>query len=857
MSKILKIVTAWTLCMAFMAGNAFASVLGSEQISGWKLQLADSTYLYQNVFMSDQASVKEQTEYYCEYTPNSAVRPVVINGSEIYGKRNIAQAADYMKANGLQPMLGINADYFSFKTGVPMGHTIMNGELVTKDATGQDAIGFNTDGTAFISWLEIQTTLSTDEQTIYIDNVNKYRQPGAFPAFLLTDKFGDDTKASTWGIDVILGSVSGPMTIGGQITAVIEDIGYNDGEIEIPDGKMVLTMGCDGYEPIFKQIESLQIGQTVTISNTVSYDAERWSRADSGLGGIGGRLIDNGAVGSDFEAGSAPRTAVGVKADGTVVFYVLDGRQKGYSYGAKIFTIAQRMAELGCVDAINLDGGGSTTMAGVYPGSDTLSILNSPSEGTLRSCANFIFLQNTQQPTGQVKRLYLYPYTGYYLNGMTQQLDVKAVDTGDYKTDVPPDVTYSAYHTDTSVSPEGTVTFAGDGETVITAESAGTMAYGQASFMTYRTPTDIVIKNESTGDTLSNITGSVGQSIDLTATAYAGRNVLKSRDDLFKWEVSGEIGSVDPNGVLKLDNAGRIGVVRVSAGDYAKEINVTVRDVGEQDKHPAIEVAREQNDANIVAYFSSIYGSIDAQSAVVRVDGVDVSAETEKNQTGANSAQIVYHVPDGFYGELHKVTFEAVNSSGYKSMWSGSFGESGKNSEFADMDGHWADKVVSYMSAKNIVNGADENGKRYFKPNDVMTRAEFAVMMANYLGLSGGEQAGFADSASIPSWAKSAVNAAYHSGIIRGRQEDGKLYFAPNDTVTRAEMATVLGRILPENLYKIDLSYWSDSAQIPAWSYDGFSIMCGSGLLTGYNNELNPTGSITRAEALQMLYNIL
>ena len=44
--------------------------------------------------------------------------------------------------NGLRPLAGINADYFSFKTGIPMGYTIADGEIISKEYGGQDAVGF-------------------------------------------------------------------------------------------------------------------------------------------------------------------------------------------------------------------------------------------------------------------------------------------------------------------------------------------------------------------------------------------------------------------------------------------------------------------------------------------------------------------------------------------------------------------------------------------------------------------------------------------------------------------------------------------------------------------------------------------
>jgi exopolysaccharide biosynthesis protein len=78
----------------------------------------------------------------------------------------------------------------------------------------------------------------------------------------------------------------------------------------------------------------------------------------------GGRLVASEAAA--YPAGFAetrhPRTAVGVRADGALVLAVIDGRQPNIGVGMSIPETAALMAELGCVEAINMDGGGSSTM---------------------------------------------------------------------------------------------------------------------------------------------------------------------------------------------------------------------------------------------------------------------------------------------------------------------------------------------------------------------------------------------------------------------------------------------------------------------------------------------------------------
>ena len=96
--------------------------------------------------------------------------------------------------------------------------------------------------------------------------------------------------------------------------------------------------------------------------------------------------VKDTAVGTDFSDIRHPRTAVGFKPNGDVVLMVVDGRQKEISNGASLSDLAWLFGMLGCSDAINLDGGGSTTM--IIRDNNQFVTKNSPSDGWLRSVAN-------------------------------------------------------------------------------------------------------------------------------------------------------------------------------------------------------------------------------------------------------------------------------------------------------------------------------------------------------------------------------------------------------------------------------------------------------------------------------------
>jgi hypothetical protein len=98
------------------------------------------------------------------------------------------------------------------------------------------------------------------------------------------------------------------------------------------------------------------------------------------------QIVENGKPTDKLNSETrAPRVSVGVKDEGkTLVLFVIDGRRAGWSDGMTIAELGKKMADLGCVAAINLDGGGSTTLVAKRPSSegDKYKVLNTPSDGS-------------------------------------------------------------------------------------------------------------------------------------------------------------------------------------------------------------------------------------------------------------------------------------------------------------------------------------------------------------------------------------------------------------------------------------------------------------------------------------------
>lgn len=846
-----KIALLLTLSI-FISNSVYASTLGSELINSNRITIGKGIELYSNTFKSDQKGVGNQTEYYAEYVPNDSVVPVVVTGDAINGKRTIKEVITYMKNNGEVPMLGINASFFSLSSGVPMGHVITDGVVTSMDNRTLSGVGFMADGTAFIDDLAIQTMISFGEDyKLQIPHLNKLIAKDTQMVTLFTKDFGKKTGTSTKTLNIVLDTGNNKIKIGEEFRATVSEVITTDAPLDLADGKMVISVNVDGNKWAILLLNSLKAGDEITFNTTANND--KWIDASNGLASEGSRLLTNGNVNENLPNGAAPRTAIGVKADKTVVLYVLDGRQTGYSYGAQEKTLAQRMKELGCVDAINLDGGGSTTIAGVYPGTDENSIINSPSDKALRKVTNFIFLKNLEEATGIAKHAYIYPYSGKILSGSTISLETKAVDENYYSVNV----TDKEYSTNEygSVTQDGKLTALGEGRIVVNVVADG--ANGTAEFDTYLSPEEIRIYNADNNKELTKIDAHPEDNFRLYAKAFYRGIEMMSSKDTFRWSVSDDTATITEDGILTISPMAQKDItLTVSAGKYKRDYKIDLPDIVDKSKfYPKTTIDVVDNVLKIT--MSAELEGIDKEKSYLKIDGKKVKlSECETDEVNKNSITVSYPVDD-----FHKIYAETVTVSGYTNIEQYKTEKISVENIFDDTKNHWAKDIISYMNSKGVVNGSIENGKKLYRPDNKVTRTEFAIMVSNLMGYVPQHYMdtsldAFEDAKEIPEWALGQVKAVYKNGIINGKENNSKLYFEPNSYITRAEAVTIISRILPKELKKGELEY-KDISDIPDWSLDAFKVLNASKLIGGYDdNTLKPKNNVTRAEAVTMFYNI-
>lgn len=251
-----------------------------------------------------------------------------------------------------------------------------------------------------------------------------------------------------------------------------------------------------------------------------------------------GDIFEDGHARSDLDNSTrSSRTAIGIKADGTVVMMMVDGRQAPYSVGMTMAEVGATMESLGCVQAVNLDGGGSSTFATQREGepeNDTsagLTLRCRPSDGYERKVSNTIMVLSKAQPTGQFDHAVLTPNAEVYTPGSTVQFSAAGVDAAGGSADVPEDAAW------TVLSGKGTIDANGLLHTA--ADTCGEVTVGLKSGEKIVGKTSIQVQwPDKLGFTNSSVSIDFGETSDLTfKPTWQGREV-KYKDGDFAWTLA-------------------------------------------------------------------------------------------------------------------------------------------------------------------------------------------------------------------------------------------------------------------------------------------------------------------------------
>ncbi|SCG52763.1 phosphodiester glycosidase family protein [Micromonospora coxensis] len=310
-----------------------------------------------------------------------------VNSGAVAKAEPLRAAVDRSRA-----VAAVNGDFFDINnSGAAQGVGIQDGELVQSPVAGHDnAAAITADGLGRVVQVHFDGTATLPAGPLRLTQFNNMVQAGGVGVF-----------TALWGSYPRARAVAGAARVA---------------EVLVRDGRVVSVAGAAGEGPI-------PAGSTVLLGRDAGADALAalrpgdpvdltWQPKPSDGGplraavGGGNVLVRDGVVQSVADPTLAPRTAVGFSADGRrMILLTVDGRQVD-SRGVTQTEMGRMMAELGAHHALNLDGGGSSTLLAREPGAAAVQVENSPSDGVERAVPNGLAVY-APQGSGRL--------TGYWL----------------------------------------------------------------------------------------------------------------------------------------------------------------------------------------------------------------------------------------------------------------------------------------------------------------------------------------------------------------------------------------------------------------------------------------------------------
>jgi hypothetical protein len=834
---------------------------------------------------------------------SSGTSAVFTHGGSVYGRETLTSMAETEKMTNPEaawPVAGINLDFFSMKTGVPMGISIKDNILLSSGEGS--AFVVTSAGDAGIRRLSTRITISSGGAAAKIDHLNKF--PSAYGAYLLNTEYGESTHSELPSREIVIQTGQTGFYVNSTVQGVVLRVDSDVTDTPLTPGCAVLSIANDSEafaDPLFS---SLKAGDHVSINidvdglpqenpalNFAEFAPSPFASNSFISFAFGGRdeILQNGYFDESLtdeghEKEKNPRTAVGIRPDGGVVFFSCDGKLPDKAEGLTLAELAEAMKSLGCVNALNLDGGGSSTVAADTP--NGFVPVNIPKDGAERKISNALLF--CKKPGGAEFRLHIEPEYPAVLPGGSTKLAFWLRSSTGWTALRPDEVSFGVNQNYGSFSGSTFTAGAIPGKAEISASlnSAGYEGYVEipsvsATIMIADGLTRLILKASSERIALDGWVDLVPQgswyaldcAVDASRLKFgdsytpdldptwrpdtAGRTRGEPAEDLLYWSRFGYIVRTPGAVRYKLyNNYPLVGVdtdlITATAGaDFGADaagkfeislgIGTDILNTASPRLEPGLRRIEVTADTTDAAALAAELKDANGASVVVEYKPKAVLNRAGKTILTAEIPKTAVQ-PLTFVRALYS-TADAARYIGYSAL-KAVYLEPG--STFADTSDSWAEEYIEKAHLMGIADGyKTDSGRREYRPAGLLTRAEFAKLLTSYLSLGDDESVVIADK--CPEWAKPYVRAAVSAGLMRGRGEGEGIVFAASDNITRAEVMQVLGSLL-KGKSPAALSF-TDKDKLPAWAADNAALCVGAGVISGYpDGSLKPGGLVTRAE---------
>ncbi|MBQ9941110.1 MAG: phosphodiester glycosidase family protein [Clostridia bacterium] len=945
MKRIISFILFVTLILNLTINYTYAFSFDDESDGLGYITSLDQEVLSFGLVYSELSSKKDKNQktYIFEYSPNNYTQPQVFYAAGDTTKMRLKDITASYEDNGVRVVGAMNGDFFSFETGIPMGVVIKDGILISSDPS-KNAIGFTDSGNAVIGTPDIHFSLSLvsdddlsdsksknikvpekedrEPYTIKFDYLNKY--PSVYALYMINDSYSKTTRSTSSGTEVVLKPVSGMLKVNTEMIFEVTEIRQNIINGDIPENHFVLY-GDD--RSFASELKDMCVGDILSLNISGNTD---WENIVTAMGG-GDIILKNGIFAEDsvdelHEKIKNPRTAIGIRENGEIVFFANDGRDSNNAAGFDLSSLAQVMKDLECVTAINLDGGGSTTVYATTPFDETAKLVNNPSDGSERYISNAILFLNNLPQSRDIGGIKITADSEYVLPGSTIELNPIYHDKTYHPFTPETDAVYSEQtYTKT---PRGNFennifTALKPGYTILSAVNNGIK--GLLDITVLSSPSEIYSSQ-------SEICIEIGDKIQLDFSAsYYGTPVIFNNFDVLTYKITDtEYEDPEPN-YKDLSSVGFVqnnfmnatnyfeGFLEASMGETSLKIPLKIipksyyLNIPTSDLSLVQESLFELTNMETLSYMGNEYITIsrnehtesDKIESEINIDDssveedfctLDYSFELPENAkaiefiakgdvdsvlvvTDNNNNEVTlpysvtkdYSVFNGwkiYSADLSTLTTNDETTYKIKSILhlSSSFLPAtiggfkvitGEQKLFTDIENSWAKQHIEDVYYQELMNGKPYYTSTYFDGDAILTRAEFATILCRLLKINLDEykdlKPDFADIEKIGDWAWRQIYAVSSLGIMNGSLEnDGKYYFRPQDSITRAEAMHVIGKLILPAEQSVTLSF-KDSDSLPSWSVENITKVVSHKIISGYDdNTIRPSNKLTRNEAAKI-----
>ena len=236
----------------------------------------------------------------------------------------------------------VNGTYFKPQNGIPLGTLMIDKKVYTGPIHNRVAMGIGKNEFQ-MAQVQFDSSLKAGRENLKIDNINQPRMLSTYVLLYTKDWGQTSPTAPKYGVNIAIQN--------GKITTI------SNGSIAIPEEGYIISGPRKKLEPFFN-------------ARKIELDIKmipEWENIDHIISG-GPYLIKDGEIYIDVTAqklgaitGKNPRTAIGYTANNEFIMVTVDGREKA-SVGMTLGELARMMKSFGCINAMNLDGGGSSVM---------------------------------------------------------------------------------------------------------------------------------------------------------------------------------------------------------------------------------------------------------------------------------------------------------------------------------------------------------------------------------------------------------------------------------------------------------------------------------------------------------------